>query len=163
MAQVTDCHGISLQFGCVQRNMFFFVIDEAAFGVDSSASGGRDYVEGLFNGFNNRRRSRWQQLGGGMVCTSPGGEYSFVETLADQGGDWDATTMVRRITTWDALEQVKPGAHGFLFDRHPDSLRIVEEGVTFQGISADGRYAFAMRANGETVSWPLTEGRSQSP
>jgi hypothetical protein len=130
--------------------MFFFVIDEAAFGIESERM---DYVQALFNGFNNRRRSRFNDQGGGGLFTSPGGEHAFIETLAGQGEDWDKTTMVRRATTWEAKGELEPGARIFLFDRDVDILRIVEEELIFQGFSQDGRFGLATRSDGEEVSW----------
>jgi hypothetical protein len=149
---VTEASQESLQIDGPPKNMLFFVIDEAAFGIQSERM---DYVQALFAGFNNRRRSRWGKYGGGALLTSPGGEHAFVETLAGQGDDWDETVMVRRMTTWEAKGELVPGAHVFLFDRDVDVLRVVEEDLIFQGFSGDGKFGVAARRNGEEVRWPV--------
>jgi hypothetical protein len=131
-------------------NMFFFVVDEAGFGIESARM---DYVEALFLGFNQRRRSRWSKMGGGGLYTSPGAEQSFIETLAGQGDDWDESIMVFRTTTWEAKGESKPGAHGFLFDRHADVTRIVLEDVTYRGLTDDGKFGIGELPNGEEIRW----------
>jgi len=140
-------------------NIWFFVVDEAAFGVESERA---DYVKELFQALNQRRRSRFGRLGGGGLFTSPGSEYGFVEAMALEGGDWwDTSVMVRRTTTWEAKDELKPGAHIFLLDRDPDVVRIIDRELTFQGWAEGGTVGVATRANGEVVRWkvkPIVSG-----
>ena len=70
--------------------MFFYVVDEAAFGIESDHM---DYVQALLNSFNNRRRSRFGSQGETAVSRPPGGEYTFVESLASRARGWDQTVM----------------------------------------------------------------------
>ena len=106
-------------------NLYAFAIDEAAFGVESKNV---DYIKELFRNLNMRRRSRFGHAGWGGLFTSPGAEHGFVETAATSG--W-GETMVKRATTWEAKEQLKPGAQVFLLDRDPDRVRILREGLTY--------------------------------
>lgn len=109
-------------------NLFGFAIDEAAFGQETERA---DYVAELFNAFNQRRRSRFGRLGFGILMTSPGHDEAFIEGLAQQASEWDESTLVRRMTTWHAKEELQPGAEVFIFDRHPDKLRIVAQNLIY--------------------------------
>lgn len=107
-------------------NLYAFAIDEAAFGVESKNV---DYVKELFTNANLRRKSRFGRAGFGGLYTSPGSEHGFIELLA--GDRRDTHILVRRTTTWDSKEELKPGAEVFLLDRDPDRVRIVAEGLTY--------------------------------
>lgn len=107
-------------------NLYAFVIDEAAFGVESKKV---DYIKELFTNLNLRRRSRFGRAGFGGLFTSPGSEHGFIEMLA--GDRRDPHILVRRTTTWEAKEELKPGAEVFLLDRDPDRVRILETDLTF--------------------------------
>jgi hypothetical protein len=133
-------------------NIFFFVVDEAAFGRETAET---DYVKELFLALNQRRKSRFGLLGGGGLFTSPGSEHGFIEKLAGEGMDWDRAVMVRRTTTWDAKGEMVPGQRIFLLDRDPDRPHIIEgtQDLIFQGWSSDGEYGIAQRPTGEIVRW----------
>ena len=134
-------------------NVFGAVVDEAAFGIESERA---DYVKELFQALNQRRRSRFGRLGGCGLFTSPGSEYGFVEMMAQEEGDWwDTSVMVRRTTTWESKDELKPGQSIFLLDRDPDVVRIVDRDLTFQGWAEDGTVGVATRANGEIVRWSV--------
>lgn len=107
-------------------NLYGFIIDEAAFGVESKKV---DYIKELFNNLNLRRKSRFGRAGFGGLFTSPGSEYGFIEVLAADRRD--PHILVKRTTTWDAKEELQPGAEVFLLDRNPDRVRIVAEGLTY--------------------------------
>lgn len=111
-------------------NVFGFVVDEAAFGIESERA---DYVRELFLALNQRRRSRFGRLGWGGLFTSPGSEHGFVEIIAGEGETWNNSTLVRRTTTWDAKDELKPGQRVFLLDRDPDTVRILETDLTWVG------------------------------
>jgi hypothetical protein len=136
-------------------NLFGFVIDEAAFGVESDRA---DYVRELFMNLNMRRRSRFGNVGFGGLFTSPGSEYGYVELLAAE--EWDPSIMVRRTTTWDAKDELHEGAKVFLVDRDPDSVRILESDLTYV---SPGK---CLRDNGEIVHYksrPDAERLAESP
>jgi hypothetical protein len=132
-------------------NLFGFVVDEAAFGIESEAA---DYVKELFLALNQRRRSRFGRLGFGGLFTSPGSEHSFVEMIAGEGVEWDTSIMVRRTTTWEAKDELKPGARIFLLDRDPDTVRVIDgtQDLIFQGYDGDG-LGIAQRPDGSIVRW----------
>lgn len=121
-------------------NVFGFIVDEAAFGVESRRA---DYVGELFKALNQRRRSRFGSLGFGALLTSPSHDQAFVESLARQGTTWDDTMLVTRMSTWDAKGEIKPGEKVFLFDRHPNRMRIIKTDLTYQEpgivIDSDGK------------------------
>lgn len=123
-------------------NLFGFAVDEAAFGRETERA---DYVKELFLALNQRRRSRFGQLGFGGMFTSPGSESGFVELIAGQGNEWDQSIMVRRITTWEAKDELKQGARVFLLDRDPDHVRIIEEDLIYVAPGV------AQRPSGELV------------
>lgn len=127
-------------------NLYGFVIDEAAFGVESKRT---DYIKELFQNANLRRRSRFGKAGFGGLFTSPGSEHGFIELLAADRRD--PHILVRRTTTWDAKEELKPGAEVFLLSRDPDRVRIVEEGLTFV------RRGVCTRADGSVVRYASSE------
>jgi hypothetical protein len=129
-------------------NLFGFAIDEAAFGRETERA---DYVKELFLALNQRRRSRFGQLGFGGMFTSPGSESGFVELIADDADEWDSSIMVRRITTWDAKNELVEGSECFLLDRNPDRIRIIESGLTFVKSTEEG--GVAQRKTGELVRW----------
>jgi hypothetical protein len=129
-------------------NLFGFAIDEAAFGRETERA---DYVKELFLALNQRRRSRFGQLGFGGMFTSPGSESGFVELIADDADQWDTSIMVRRITTWEAKDELKEGSECFLLDRNPDRVRIIETGLTYIDGNEDG--GVAQRKTGELVRW----------
>jgi hypothetical protein len=104
-------------------NVFMFIVDEAAFGFETDRA---DYVAELFKALNQRRRSRFGALGAGLVLTSPGHDAAFVETLARQGEEWDHTLHVSRMTTWEAKDELTPGARVFMLDRSPDKMRVLD-------------------------------------
>lgn len=109
-------------------NVFAFVVDEAAFGVESERA---DYVAELFRNLDMRRRSRFDHLGFGGLFTSPGREYGYVEDLARDAGNWDRSILVRRITTWESKGELRAGTPIFLLDTDPDALRVVEEELLY--------------------------------
>ncbi len=110
-------------------NLFGFVVDEAAFGIESERA---DYVKELFLALNQRRRSRFGRLGFGGLFTSPGSEHGYVEIIAGEGESWNqASTLVRRTTTWDAKDEVYQGQHVFLLDRDPDTVRILDSDLVY--------------------------------
>lgn len=129
-------------------NLYAFAIDEAAFGRETDRA---DYVKELFLALNQRRRSRFGTLGFGGMFTSPGAESGFVELLAGDASEWDTSTLVRRITTWDAKDELRRGARVFLVDRDPDHVRIVDENLLY---IAPG---VAQRPNGEIVRWKVED------
>jgi hypothetical protein len=134
-------------------NLWGFIVDEAALGLDTERA---DYVKELFSNLNKRRLSRFKSLGFGGLFTSPGSEHSYVETIAGEGSSWDATTMVRRISTWEASDELVPGAKVFLLERQ-EPIRVIE-GYTeliFRGWEEGdgGRFGVAQRQNGEVVRW----------
>lgn len=108
-------------------NVYGFVVDEAAFGIESDRA---DYVKELFSALDMRRRSRFGQYGFGGLFTSPGSEYAFYEVMAGEGIS-ASSVMTRRTTTWDAKDELRPGAPIFLMDRHPDVVRIVETDLIY--------------------------------
>lgn len=108
-------------------NVYGFVVDEAAFGIESERA---DYVKELFSALDMRRRSRFGQYGFGGLFTSPGSEYAFVEVMAGEGIS-ASSVMTRRTTTWDAKDELKPGAPIFLMDRHSDVVKILETDLTY--------------------------------
>lgn len=110
-------------------NVFGFIVDEAAFGVESQRA---DYVGELFKALNQRRRSRFGSLGFGALLTSPSHDQAFVESLARQGTTWDNTMLVTRMSTWDAKGELQPGEKVFLFDRHPNRMRILKTDLTYK-------------------------------
>lgn len=120
-------------------NVFGFAVDEAAFGVESNRA---DYVAELFNALNQRRRSRFGSLGFGLMLTSPSHDQAFVESLARQGTTWDSTMLVTRMSTWDSKNELTKGSKVFLFDRHPNRMRVLETEVFYEEpgvvIDADG-------------------------
>jgi hypothetical protein len=131
-------------------NLFFFCVDEAAFGIESERA---DYVKELFQAFNQRRRSRWGRQGGGCLLTSPGSEYAYVEVIAGEAEEWDFTTKLWRACTWEAKEQLFPGQHIFLVDRHPDAVRVLENDLVLEDpgyVTGIGR---ARRSDGSLVCW----------
>lgn len=126
-------------------NVFAFVIDEAAFGVENVWTD-TNQVRDLFDALNQRRRSRFGNLGWGGLFTSPQSEHAYVELLAGEGAFSGSEVMVRRISTWEAKNQLTPGAGVFLLEVDPNSgPRIVEEDLTF---IAPG---LAQRKNGDLV------------
>lgn len=129
-------------------NMFAFAVDEAALGVESERA---DYVKELFSAFNQRRRSRFNRLGWGGLFTSPGSEQGFVEIIAGEGEEWDTSILVRRVTTWEAKDQLVPGSRVFVMDRHPDSARILTHDLLFVGNDADSGLAICQDKAGNIV------------
>lgn len=127
-------------------NVFSFVVDEAAFGREN-AELDKDSVRDLFIALNQRRRSRFAKMGWGGLFTSPQSEHAFVEQLAGQGEVAGADVLVRRITTWDAKDELQPGTTIFLLDCDPDSVRIIETELTYVAPGV------AMRSNGEVVRY----------
>lgn len=126
-------------------NLYGFAIDEAAFGRETERA---DYVKELFLALNQRRRSRFGVLGFGGMFTSPGSETGFVEIIADDAQKWDSSVLVRRITTWDAKDELRPReARCFLLERDPDRVRIIEEDLLY---IAPG---VCQRKNGELVRY----------
>lgn len=122
-------------------NMFCWAVDEAAFGIVTKQSQGQtttDYVKELVRQLNRRRKSRFANLGWGGLFTSPGSEGGYVEIVAGDGEDWDVTTFVRRISTWEAKQQLVPGVRVFLLDRDPDSIRVLEKDLTYLGVDEHG-------------------------
>jgi hypothetical protein len=141
-------------------NLFGFIVDEAALGVVSEAA---DYVREMFLAYNQRRRSRFGSLGFGGLFTSPGSEYGYVELLAAED-EWDQKILVRRTTTWEAKDELKPGEKVFLLDRDPDRVRIIETALTLIDVTPEG--GIAQRDNGEIVrfkSRPVEETLADSP
>jgi hypothetical protein len=135
-------------------NLFGFVVDEAAFGIESERA---DYVKELFLALNQRRRSRFGKLGFGGLFTSPGSEHGFVEIIAGEGIGWDTTIMVRRISTWEAKDELQPGQRIFLLDRDPDHLKIVATDLIYL---APGK---AQTTDGQLVTWhTLTDDERQA-
>lgn len=135
-------------------NLFFFVVDEAAFGLETERA---DYVKELFQAFNQRRRSRFGRQGGGCLLTSPGSEYAYVEVVAGEATDWDYTTMLWRACTWEAKEQLHPGQHIFLVDRHPDAARVVENDLVLEDLGAETGVGRARRPDGSLVCWKVSD------
>ena len=136
-------------------NIFAFVVDEAAFGIESERA---DYVRELFLALNQRRKSRFARLGWGGLFTSPGSEHGYVELVAQEGLDWDHSILVRRTTTWDAKDELKPGTKVFLLDRNPDSIRVLEPDMTFVADNrATGGELIVQRPNGEEVRIPANQ------
>jgi hypothetical protein len=135
-------------------NLWGFIVDEAAFGIESNRA---DYVKELFSNLNKRRLSRFKHLGFGGLFTSPGSEGSYVELVAEEGGSWDSSTMVRRISTWEATGEMTIGSKIFLLERS-EPIKVLEQysDLIFQGYDAEG-FGVAQRADGEIVRWkPLT-------
>ncbi len=110
-------------------NVFGFLVDEAAFGVESQRA---DYVGELFKALNQRRRSRFGSLGFGALLTSPSHDQAFVESMARQGTTWDTTMLVTRMSTWDSKGELQPGEKVFLFDRHPNRMRIIKTDLIYR-------------------------------
>lgn len=134
-------------------NLYGFVVDEAAFGVESDRA---DYVRELFLALNQRRRSRFGRAGFGGLFTSPGSEYGFVELVAGDH-DWDESILVRRTTTWEAKDELFEGQKVFLLDRDPDGVRILEEDLIYvrPGVcmTSDGQIVrFNMRSDEDRLS-----------
>lgn len=126
-------------------NVFAFVIDEAAFGIENVWTD-TNQVRDLFDALNQRRRSRFGNLGWGGLFTSPQSEHAYVELLAGEGAFSGSEVMVRRISTWEAKNQLVPGAGVFLLENDSNlGPRIVEEQLIYV---ADG---LAQRKNGELV------------
>lgn len=123
-------------------NVIGFIVDEAAFGVESERA---DYVKELFLALNQRRRSRFNNMGFGGMFTSPGSEHGFVELSA--ADTWDPSVMVRRTTTWDAKDEMQEGAKVFLLDRDPDTVRILETDLHYVAPGV------CQRADGEIVRY----------
>lgn len=147
--------GSSQARSAIGWNVFGFVVDEAAFGSGSGSPDPEriDSVKALFSELDMRRRSRFGTLGFGGLFTSPGSEYAFVEVMA--GDDGGVHTMVRRTTTWDAQDQVVPGAEVFLFDQHPDELKVLESGLIYV---SDG---IAQNLDGSEVRWDSVDKQEQ--
>ena len=133
-------------------NLFFFVVDEAAFGLETERA---DYVKELFQAFNQRRRSRFGHQGGGCLLTSPGSEYAYVEIVAGEADDWDYTTKLWRACTWEAKEQLTIGQHIFLVDRHPDAARVVENDLVLEDLGRETGVGRARRSDGSIVLWKV--------
>ncbi len=133
-------------------NLFFFVVDEAAFGLDTQRA---DYVKELFQAFNQRRRSRFGRQGGGLMLTSPGSEYAYVEVVAGEADEWDFTTKLWRACTWEAKEQLIIGQHIFLVDRHPDAARVVEKELVLEDLGEKTGVGRARRPDGSLVCWKV--------
>jgi hypothetical protein len=133
-------------------NLFFFVVDEAAFGLETQRA---DYVKELFQAFNQRRRSRFGRQGGGCLLTSPGSEYAYVEVVAGEATDWDYTTKLWRACTWEAKEQLNPGQHVFLVDRHPDAARVLEKELVLEDLGLKTGVGRARRPDGSLVCWKV--------
>lgn len=106
-------------------NVYAAVVDEAAFGRQNELVD-TDSVRDLFEALNQRRRSRFGRLGWVGLFTSPQSESAYVELIASEGGQTGGEVLVRRITTWEAKDELQPGARVFLLDRDPDRPRIVE-------------------------------------
>lgn len=111
-------------------NVFAFVVDEAAFGTENMETD-TDSVRDLFLALNQRRRSRFGHMGWGGLFTSPQSEGAFVETLAGDGGVAGSDVLVRRITTWEAKDELQPGTPVFLLDRNPDAVRLVRHDLIY--------------------------------
>ena len=138
-------------------NVYCFVIDEAAFGTEN-VERDTDSVRDLFLALNQRRRSRFGRLGWGGLFTSPQAEHAFVEVLAGEGAVAGSDVLVRRITTWDAKDELQPGTPVFLLDRNPDSTRVMETELIYVGAGV------AQRKNGELVRFgkePPSERQAQ--
>lgn len=140
--------GTSSMRSALGWNMFAFAVDEAAFGIENERT---DSIRELFSALNQRRRSRFGRCGWGGLFTSPGSEQGFVEIIAGEGDEWDATILVRRTTTWEAKDELVPGARVFLLDRHADSVRILETDLIYVGPDPDTGLPICQRANGEVV------------
>ena len=106
-------------------NVFMFAIDEAALGQVTERA---DYVAEMFNALNQRRKSRFGNLGAGLLLTSPGTDSAYVEQLATHGESWDTSMLIERATTWGAKGELTPGCQVFVLDRDPDRIRVIERG-----------------------------------
>lgn len=104
-------------------NVYAFCVDEAAFGTQNEH---KDTVRDLFLALNQRRRSRFSRMGMGGLFTSPGAESSFVEIMAADGDLAGSDVMVRRTTTWEAKNELVPGARVFLLDSDPNHPVVLE-------------------------------------
>jgi hypothetical protein len=106
-------------------NVFAAVVDEAAFG---QLKDGTDTVRTLFLELNQRRRSRFGNLGWCGMFTSPGSESGFVEWMASQSlGIGEREILVKRTTTWEAKGELVPGCRVFLVETNPDRARLLGE------------------------------------
>jgi hypothetical protein len=138
-------------------NLFGFVVDEAALGVETQTV---DYVRELFLALNQRRRSRFGDLGFGGLFTSPGSEHGFVELIAEEGEGANARSnkiLVRRTTTWEAKGELEPGSRVFLLDRDPDNIEILDTDLTWLGPGV------CQRSTGEIVRYADLEQTDESP
>lgn len=126
-------------------NVFAFVIDEAAFGIENVWTD-TNQVRDLFDALNQRRRSRFGRLGWGGLFTSPQSEHAYVELIAGEGKNAGSEVLVRRISTWEAKNELVPGAPIFLVEVDPNAgPKIVDEGLIFVA------HGLAQRPNGELV------------
>lgn len=101
-------------------NVFGFCIDEAAFGIENIWTD-TNQVKTLFEALNQRRRSRFGRLGWGGLFTSPRSEHAYIELIAGEALTVGSEVMVRRISTWEAKNELVPGAHVFLVEVDPNS------------------------------------------
>ena len=113
-------------------NVFAFAVDEAAFGVAE----GDDYVntgsvKALFEQLNTRRRSRFSRLGWGGLFSSPQSESTYVEAIAVEGRRAGTQVMVRRLFTWEAKNELRPGVEVFLLDHDPERPRVVRQKLIY--------------------------------
>lgn len=125
-------------------NTYAFVVDEAAFG-HANEQADTDTVRDLFLGLNQRRRSRFGQMGFGGLFTSPQSESTYVEQLAGDSTSVNSDILVRRIATWEAKGELVPGASIFLLDRDPDAIRLLQAELIY---CAPG---VALAQNGDVV------------
>jgi hypothetical protein len=111
-------------------NLWGFVVDEAAFGIESDRA---DYVKELFSNLNKRRLSRFKHLGFGGLFTSPGSEGAYVELIAEQGSSWDSPlaldTPLPTPTGWTTMGDVAIG--DLLIGTHGGSVRVVGTSPVF--------------------------------
>jgi hypothetical protein len=101
-------------------NVFAFVIDEAAFGIENVWTD-TNQVRSLFEALNQRRRSRFGRLGWGGLFTSPQSEHAYIELIASEAGMAGSEVLVRRISTWEAKDELRPGAEVFLVELDPNT------------------------------------------
>lgn len=113
-------------------NVYAFLVDEAAFGVENQRTD-LNQVRDLFEALNKRRRSRFGRLGWGGLFTSPKSEHAYVEVIAGEGATAGTEVMVRRISTWEAKEELVPGADVFLLELDPNTgpKILPEEGLKY--------------------------------
>lgn len=126
-------------------NTYAFLVDEAAFGVENQ-SADVNQVRDLFEALNKRRRSRFGRLGWGGLFTSPKSEHAYIEMIAGEGATSGSEVMVRRISTWEAKDELVNGAQVFLLELDPNTgPKIIDEALTY---IAPG---LCQRADGELI------------